>query len=610
VENARLFGSEQSRASEMEALVEIAQAVTEAVTERPKALLERIARGACEALRADCAIVYPFVASQPDTYDVANVATFGTLHSPELGQSKVTAHDPTRVIRKRKLLACEDVACDRPSLFHGPFFERESVRSFVGVLLEADEDELGVLYVNYRAPHRFEEHELTSVRLIAHQAALAIAKSRLFQTLNRDLVQANAELRRKVREMEELQTINNVISSTLEIDKVWDRILEGAVSVTGVPSANILLLDEESGNVIARVREGNETRTQEIDPREIVVPPRMAELEERAAIFQGSTGPPAGEIPWVLIHWRLIPDARSVRYTPILSGSEQDPLGLLVISSPEPDALGPDDLRLLEALANQASIAIQNARYLQTMRQYTVELEELDRRRSGFLSTVSHELRTPLTPVKSCVENMLSEMYGPVTEKQRSRLEIALASINEETRLVENLLDLVRIQENRVTLDLEYGDVADIVRSVIQVFEYDVDRKRIELRADLPAGDTLRTRLDRGKVKQVLTNLISNAIKFTPERGTITVSASSDENWVKVQVRDTGIGIPADEQARVFDRFYQVDSSLTRRVGGTGIGLSIVKEYVEMHSGEVGVQSELGKGSTFTFTLPRRAGTL
>jgi signal transduction histidine kinase len=168
------------------------------------------------------------------------------------------------------------------------------------------------------------------------------------------------------------------------------------------------------------------------------------------------------------------------------------------------------------------------------------------------------------------------------------------------------LLDLVRIQEGRVSLDLEFGSVGDIVQSIIQVFEYDAKEKQIKLKAELPGKDDLVTQLDRGKTKQVLSNLVHNAVKFTPQGGTVAVSASGEDKWIKIQVSDTGIGIPESEQEKIFDRFYQVDSSLTRKVGGTGIGLNIAKEYVEMHGGKIWVESKFGEGSTFTFTLPKR----
>jgi len=263
--------------------------------------------------------------------------------------------------------------------------------------------------------------------------------------------------------------------------------------------------------------------------------------------------------------------------------------------------------RQLRQLNEQLEQEIAERRQVeQALREYAAQLEALDQKRFETISTVSHELRACLTPIKSYLENTLSGLYGPVSSKQYSRLQLALASVDEEARLVENQLDLVRIGEGRTVVHLEYGNVADIVESVIQGFRYDADRKHIELRENLGPKGQLWTQLDRGKIKQVVTNLLSNAIKFTPERGIVVISTSSDQEWIEVRIEDTGIGISADEQERIFDRFYRVDSPLTRKESGVGIGLSIVKEYVEMHGGSVRVQSRLDQGSIFTFTLPKR----
>jgi signal transduction histidine kinase len=273
---------------------------------------------------------------------------------------------------------------------------------------------------------------------------------------------------------------------------------------------------------------------------------------------------------------------------------------------------GEQDEIVFDLIANSAAIAIENAHLVDESKQRLYEelstayeeLKELDKRKTEFLDTVSHELRTPLTPVKSCIDGLLSGLYGPLTCKQRSRLEIALASANDETRLIDNLLDLVRIQNGRAMLNLEWVGVTGLTRKVIKVFEYDASEKHIALTAVLPRDDDLETKLDEGKIKQVLSNLVDNAVKFTRPGGAITVSAQRDGRWICVQVSDTGIGIPEAEHERIFDRFYQVDASLTREVGGTGIGLNIVKEYVKMHGGKVWVESEPGKGAKFVFRLP------
>jgi len=235
------------------------------------------------------------------------------------------------------------------------------------------------------------------------------------------------------------------------------------------------------------------------------------------------------------------------------------------------------------------------------------ELKELDKKKTEFLSTLSHELSSPLTPVRGCIENLLDGLYGPVNAKQTDRLRLALESVREEDRLIKNLLDLVRIQEGKETLDLDQCDVGKIISVVVSTFEYDAEKKNVELTRDVTEDTSLLALIDGAKVKAVITNLLSNAIKFTPAGGKIVVGAVRRNERIEVHVRDTGIGIPKEEHLKVFDWFYQVDSSLTRKVGGTGIGLNIVKRYVEMHGGHVIIDSEPLNGSTFTFTLPDRS---
>ncbi len=459
--------------------------------------------------------------------------------------------------------------------------------SMIAVPLKLEGQVIGILYLYDRDPRNFNDTEISLLLTLASQAATAIQSARSYEQI-------------RIQKEAQIETIGKIaasISAPREPDLVLEGILYSMVSLMG--EANLV-----------------EIRLQNKETNELVTVASWGDVIQedylRIPMGQGVQGWVAQNkqpfwVPDVLEDERYLPfleGTRSIIAVPMLKGDEL--IGVLSIEHPKAHAFTESDVKLAQAIAELAAIAIENTRLYRELSDVIEELKELDLRKSEFLSTVSHELRTPLTPIKSCLENVLSEMYGPITEKQRLRLELALANVNDEARLVENLLDLVRIQEGKATLDLEYGNVAETVASVIQVLEYDAHRKHVELQTDLPAEDTVRTQLDRGKVKQVLTNLISNAIKFTPEKGAVAVSMSSDDKWITVKVADTGIGIPASEQEKIFDRFYQVDSSLTRRVGGTGIGLNIVKEYIEMHGGEVWVQSELGKGSTFTFTLPKR----
>jgi GAF domain-containing protein len=597
VENARLFASEQRRASEMEALVEIARAITEAVTEHPKALLEHIARGACEVLEADSAVVYPFVASQPGTYDEANAATFGTLQPLEPSRNKATTDDPTQVIRKRKLMVCEDVVCEQPTLLEDPFFEQESIQSFVGVLLEADDDELGVLYVNFRTPHRFEESELAFVRLIAHQASLAIAKSRLFQTLDQELIRANADLRRKVQELEELQAINNVISSKLEIDMVWDSILRGAMSITGAPYANVLLMDEESGEIVSHMRRGEQTFTQALDPHDTVILPPLKKTKDRLRIlpdlFPNLDVHSVGGIPWHLVYWRLAPDARSVLYTPIVSGGQQKPIGLLVIGSPEDEDFDPDDRRLLEALANQAAIAIQNARYLETLRTYQEQQVEAERiaAMADIAGNLVHNINNAVGAIRPLTQQI--EMKLDLGNLSDDYLYEKLQRVRESA---DRTLEVARqIRRPFRPLQVEPIDVNESIASAWAELTPPVGVK-----VDIKYGTDLPRVMATRQLDEVFGNLMRNALDAMVKQGGILSvrSRQIDNRVVIVTVTDTGTGIPLQIQEKLFHM------GTTTKRGGMGYGLWWSRTFLRRLGGDITLESEEGKGCTFTVTLP------
>lgn len=231
------------------------------------------------------------------------------------------------------------------------------------------------------------------------------------------------------------------------------------------------------------------------------------------------------------------------------------------------------------------------------------ELNEIDKVKNDFIMIASHELRTPLTPVKSCIENMLSGMYGPLTDKQEARLNAALVSIQAETQLIENILDLARIQQNNAIFDPAKEDILKIVKDIASIFEYDARQKNISLETKLPNIELLLIEMDSNQIKQILVNLVKNAIKFTPIGGFVKIVVQDNKRFIEIIIEDSGIGIPESELGRIFERFYQVDSTLTRKVGGTGIGLNLVAEYVKMHGGEIHVSSKLGQGSIFSVSL-------
>lgn len=231
------------------------------------------------------------------------------------------------------------------------------------------------------------------------------------------------------------------------------------------------------------------------------------------------------------------------------------------------------------------------------------ELQSLDRLKSQVLANVSHELRTPLVTIRGYNELMLQEEMGSLTERQRKGLEISAKSIQRLLALIENLIDFARLEKDRFKIPRKPLDLVDVVTAAVAACSENLNIRDLRVNLDLGSGPAVVLG-DRARLMQAVRNLIDNAEKFCAPGGEVVVRVLRDEQEVVVEVGDTGIGIPSEEQERIFDTFYQVDGSTTRPYPGLGIGLAIVKEVAELHGGSIQVQSEVGTGSTFRILLP------
>jgi len=234
------------------------------------------------------------------------------------------------------------------------------------------------------------------------------------------------------------------------------------------------------------------------------------------------------------------------------------------------------------------------------------KLHEVDQLKSRFFANISHEFRTPLTLILGPAKLMIERTRE---EDTRNELRVIQRSANRLLRLVNQLLDLSRIEAGAIKLQAAHQNVVPLVRTMVSSFASYAERKNVKLTFN-STNDDIPAYIDQDKIEKILTNVLSNAFKFTPEGGSVTVEASTDGDFVSFRVSDTGIGIPADEVSRVFDRFYQVDGSHTRDHEGTGIGLSLTKELVELHKGTIHVESTEGKGTTFVVRIPLGKGHL
>lgn len=283
--------------------------------------------------------------------------------------------------------------------------------------------------------------------------------------------------------------------------------------------------------------------------------------------------------------------------------AKSDMLGLVCLPFRRDQFVPESTLGTLSSLCDQAALAIRNIHYTEELARKNEELTHLDELKSDFMATMSHELRTPLTSIIGYSDMMLSGMTGELNEKQTTFTENILQSGETLLSLINDILDLTKLEAGRLELNHETVDLRAALLAVLPVVKPRAQDKRIRISTFLPT-DLPPVWADPGKLNQILLNLLTNGVKYTHENGSVSVEARPQGDMVEIWVNDTGIGISREDQERVFQRFTQVDSSATRSQGGTGLGLAITKELVELHGGTIRVQSKLGKGSSFIFTLP------
>jgi len=230
------------------------------------------------------------------------------------------------------------------------------------------------------------------------------------------------------------------------------------------------------------------------------------------------------------------------------------------------------------------------------------ELRRLERVRQDFVANVSHELRTPLSSIKGYSETLLDAGVKDAKD-QKEFLGIIYRESDRLAKLIDDILDLSKIESGKMAMVFLPLDLRPVVKRVCSILENQAAAKSLGISADIPEG-LPHLLADEGRLSQVILNLLDNAVKYTPEKGSIRISAAQDGGFVRVDVSDTGAGIPEEDIQRIFERFYRVDKARSRELGGTGLGLSIVKHIVQAHGGQVSVKSAPGKGSVFSFTIP------
>ncbi|NOX97357.1 MAG: GAF domain-containing sensor histidine kinase [Nitrospirae bacterium] len=412
--------------------------------------------------------------------------------------------------------------------------------------------------------------------------------------------------KRKMLDLAIMYDMARKVNSTLNLQECLQGILEEAMAVLEIERASLMFMEEGRGELIIKVARGLED--------EIIRNTRI-KIGENVSGWIVKEGRPLlienieGDGRFALGNAKQYYTSSLLSVPLWVKGKI---LGVINVNNKiSRELFNEEDLGLLTGLADEASVAIEKAILHEQVRKraeeltaLTKRLEKLNEVKTELVSTVSHELRTPLTSIKEAISLVLERAVGEINAEQEKFLRMAAKNVDRLVNLTESLLDLSRVEAGKAEMRRALVDVSGIADEVVASLKMQADGKKITLRNHCPDG-LPRIYADRESLIQVFTNLLSNALKFTPEGGDVMIAGEDTGEDLRIDVIDTGAGIPADKFEIIFDKYAQLDKSFLKGEKGAGLGLAIAKDIVKSHKGDIWVESELGKGSKFSFTLPR-----
>ena len=596
IANVRLFNETKEALEQQTATSDILRVISSSPTD-VQPVLDAVAARAltlCDAAQAGIFLV------EEDTLRFA--ARFGNMLTPEENDSFPLSRG----------LVVGRAVIDRETIHHAdivPLLDTEypdarlpqqkfGFRALLGVPLMREDRAIGAIALWRTEARRFTDKQIALVKTFAGQAVIAIENVRLFK----ELEARTTQLTQSVGELRALGEVGQAVSSTLDLETVLSTIVSRATGLAGMDAGAIYEYDEARGEFYLHTAD----RLQD----EVVTALRAGPIRkgEGALGRMAMTGEPA-QIRDIMtdasyqsrlreIVLRL--GYRSLMAVPLMRDDHL--LGGLVVYRKAPGEFDASVIDLLRTFATQSALAIQNARLFREIEEKSRELATASRHKSEFLANMSHELRTPLNAIIGFSEVLAERMFGEINDKQAEYLADILESGRHLLSLINDILDLSKIEAGRMELEPTEFNLPDAIENTLTLVRERAHRHGIAL------GRMVDERLgticaDERKVKQVLLNLLSNALKFTPEGGRIDVAATVTDNAIEISVSDTGVGIAAEDQAAVFEEFRQVGAA-SKKIEGTGLGLAISRKFIELHGGKIWVKSQVGAGSTFAFTLP------
>ena len=453
--------------------------------------------------------------------------------------------------------------------------------------------------IDETASHAWASEEQMLVKQVADQLSLALENARLFQETKK----AEEALKRQNEYLGAAAEIGRLVTSTLDLNTIFSRTVNLVSERFGYYHAAIFVIEETGFNAILREATGAAGAQMQANAHSLPINDKSVvgkvTLTGEPVVVNDTTKDSTYKSN------PLLPETLAEAAIPLRVGSRI--IGALDIQSTLAEAFTKDDLSVLQILADQVAIAIDNARSYELSQQAVNEMRQIDQLKTQFLANMSHELRTPLNSIIGFSRVILKGIDGPVTDLQQQDLSAIYNSGQHLLGLINDVLDLAKIEAGKMELSFDEINITDIITSVMSTASGLVKDKQIKLLRNIQ-GDLPPVRADAIRIRQVLLNLLSNAAKFT-DQGEIVVDASVQPgpggiSEILISVTDSGTGISEEDQSKLFQAFSQVDNSPTRKTGGTGLGLSISQQLIHLHGGRIGVQSEVNKGSTFYFTLP------
>ena len=608
IENMRLFNELETRTAELtrsvgelQALGEVGQAISSTLD--LQTVLGTIVARATQLAGVDAGVIYEYdrdreVFEPRATHHLEAEIVETLITSPIRKGEGATG----RLAEVREPVQLPDIDTTTLRSRVRDFLLRAGYRGLLAVPLIREDHVIGGLTVLRKVPGEFPPEIVRLLTTIATQSALAIQNARLF----REVDEKSRELERLSADMEQLYRLSTAMQEPLSLREQLGRVLEAATRTGLIDRTYVWAVNADADKLVNLAGAGfAEDEWKDFEMKEIP-------LVEAGAMYKAfREGQPllfddANPLPRELYLGPryLIKAIRTRRFAVIPMIARGVTVGVLACDNkPTRRPISRKTVDLLQTFASHAAVAIQNAGLFREIEQKSRALEAASHHKSEFLANMSHELRTPLNAIIGFSEVLTERMFGALNDKQDEYLNDILSSGRHLLSLINDILDLSKIEAGRMELELTDVDLAVAIDHALMLVRERAGRRSITLHktVDMPLG---RVRADERKIRQVVLNLLSNAIKFTPEGGRIEVAAAPGTGSVEVSVSDTGIGIAPEDQDAVFEEFRQVGTAAAQKMEGTGLGLALSRKFIELHGGRIWVRSEVGKGSTFAFAIP------